>query len=74
MEEPRSSKSVVEALRSIRRDSLSSKHVSVSYGNGTLRVAEGTGEGILVCPLHSMATVSDRKKERKKKMIIFAFH
>lgn len=59
VEDPRSNKDVLAALRSIKEGSASSKHVSISYSNGTLRVAEGSGDGILVCPLHSVAMVSE---------------
>ena len=58
VDEPRSSKDVVLALRSIRTNYYSSKPVTLTYSNGTLRVAEGAGDGILVCPLHSIGLVS----------------
>ena len=58
VEDPRSSKDVVHCLRAVRGSHFNDKLVSVSHSSGTLRVAEGTGEGILVCPLHSIGLVS----------------
>lgn len=59
VDDPRSNKDVVSALRAVRGGLFYDKLVSVSHENGTLRVAEGSGdeEGILVCPLHSIALV-----------------
>lgn len=57
VDDPRSSKEVLSALRVVRGGMFNNKLVSVSHDNGTLRVAEGTGEGILVCPLHSVGLV-----------------
>ncbi len=64
VEEPRSSKEVLLALRSIRTTNNSSKYVTLSYSNGTLRVAEGAQEAILACPLHSIGLVSELWIER----------
>ena len=59
VDEPRFSRDVLLALRSIRTTGSSSKHVTLTYSNGTLRVAEGAEEAILACPLHSVGVVSD---------------
>lgn len=61
VDDPRSSKDVLNALRSVRGGLFNNKLVSLSFENGTLRVAEGSGDGILVCPLHSIALVSDTR-------------
>lgn len=67
MDDPRSSKEVLSALRAVRGGMFNNKRVSVSYGNGTLRVAEGTGDGILVCPLHSVGLVRRGEVERRER-------
>lgn len=64
MDDPRSSKDVVNSLRTIRGSSFNHKLVSVTYDQGTLKVADGDGEGILVCPLHSIGVVSSSERER----------
>ena len=59
VDDPRSNKEVLGALRAVREGSNTHSPHSISYGNGTLRVAEGDGDALLVCPLHSVALVSD---------------
>ena len=58
VDDPRSNKEVLSGLRAVRGGMFNNKLVSVTHHSGTLRVAEGTGEGILVCPLHSIGLVS----------------
>lgn len=59
VEDPRSSKEVLGALRAIRDGALTNnKPVNISLYNGTLRVSEGSGAGILECLIQSMAMVS----------------
>ena len=73
VDDPRSSKEVLSALRAVRGGSFNSKLVTVTYHNGTLRVAEGDGEGILVCPLHAIGVVRERERERERDTCIYVY-
>lgn len=61
VDDPRSNKEVISALRAVRGGMFNDKVVTLSHENGTLRVAEGSGDAILVCPLHSVALVRGRE-------------
>ena len=57
VDDPKSNKDVLNALRTARGSLFKNMVVTLSHGQGTLRVAEGSGDAILVCPLHSVALV-----------------